>query len=99
MTMDIQDVVTCAGPLDAGSGQRRLGASRERPGGVRDGDTDQFIVSGQAKTMYEAERAHKFDVVRDRVRLGYYLQKGVLDQVVDALAKDVSTENAAPNTF
>jgi len=93
--MGIQEVLTYAGPVDAGTGQRGPGASRERREAVSDGDTDRFIVSGQAKALFEAERNGKFDVVRERVRLGYYLKKDVLDQVVAALAKEVSAENIA----
>jgi hypothetical protein len=91
--MGIQEVLTYARPVDAVSGQRGPGASKERRGDVRDGDADQIVVSTQAKALYEAERARSFDVVRERVRLGYYLKKEVLDQVVDALAREVSAGN------
>jgi hypothetical protein len=92
--MGIQEVLAYAMPVDATSGQRGPGASRERREGVRDGETDRFVVSGEAKAMYEAERDRSFDVVRERVRLGYYLKKDVLDQVIDALAREVSAGNA-----
>ena len=97
--MGIQEVSTYGGPVDAGSGRRGPGASRERRHGVCDGDTDQFIVSGRANTMYEAEWTGKFEVVRERVRLGYYFKKDVLDQVVDALAKEVRGRSVVQETL
>jgi len=92
--MAIQEVLTYAGPLDAGSGQRGPELAGERRENLRDGDMDRFTVSGQAIALYEAERTSRFDVVRERVRAGYYLKNDVLDHVVDALAKEVSRENA-----
>jgi hypothetical protein len=96
--MGIQEVLTYARSVDAASSLRVPGASKERREDVREGDADQFVVSIQAKALYEAERDRNFDVVRERVRLGYYLKKEVLDQVVDAMAREVSAGNMTQAT-
>jgi hypothetical protein len=97
--MGIQEILTSVGPVDAGTGQRGPGAGTDRRIAGREGSADRITVSGQAKALYEADQTQKFDIMRERVRMGYYLKKEVLERVVDALAREVSAEIPAQATL
>ena len=90
--MGIQEVIAYVGPKPS-TGQRGPVGSRELVDTDRGDKADQFVISSKAKSLYEAGENQKFDAVRERVRLGYYLKGEVLDQVVDALAREFSVEN------
>ncbi len=50
---------------------------------------DRVSVSGQAQAMYAAEQTSKLEVIRERVRRGYYLDGYVTEQVVDSVAREI----------
>ena len=51
----------------------------------------QPVYAGASPAVPDAHegRFRKCDVICRRVRLGYYVQPEILEQVIDALAKDV----------
>jgi hypothetical protein len=90
--MGIQEIIAYGGPRPGGVDRTPAGA-REARNGERGEKSDLFVISSEARSLYEAGEIQKFDAIRERVRLGYYLKGDVLDQVVDALAREVSAEN------
>jgi len=50
---------------------------------------DRVSVSGQAQAMFSADQSRKLDVIRERVRRGYYLDGYVTEQVVDVVAREI----------
>jgi hypothetical protein len=93
MIMGIQEIMAYAGPKP-GAGQREPGASRESDDRERSGKSDAVVISTKAKALYETGEAKKFDAIRERVRLGYYLKGEVLDQIVNALAREFSDNSS-----
>ena len=96
--MGIQEILTYMGPVDVVTGQRGQGASKERRAADREGSTDRVSLSDQAKSKYQAEQSQKFDIVRERVRMGYYLKREVLDQVIDSMKKEFGLERQTQPT-
>jgi hypothetical protein len=93
--MGIQEVLTYVGPANTGSFQRGVtnGKSLQDDGHAPEGE--RATVSGQAKVLFEAGQNRKFDAIRERVRLGYYMKRDVVDQVVKAMAREIGEENLA----
>jgi hypothetical protein len=86
--MGIQEIIAYMGPVDVATGQRGPGASKDRRESEEKGGADRLTVSREAKTLYESDQTRKFDAMRERVRMGYYMKKEVLDQVLDSMMKD-----------
>jgi hypothetical protein len=97
MIMGIQEIMAYAGPKP-GAGQRAAGASRESADRERGGKSDVVVISTKAKSLYETGEAKKFDAIRERVRLGYYLKGEVLDQVVSALAREFTDNSSSQDS-
>jgi hypothetical protein len=87
--MTISTIISNAAP--AGSMQNsRVG--EERRGAVEQeaAARDRASVSGQAQVMYASDQTRKLDVIRERVRRGYYLDGYVTEQVVDSVAREIN---------
>jgi hypothetical protein len=96
--MGIQEILTYTGPLDAATGQRVSGGNKDRREFGRGENTDLGIISSKAKSLYEAEQIRKFDIVRERIKMGYYMKKEVLDQVIDTMMKEFGLERTTQTT-
>lgn len=90
--MGIQEIVAYVGPKTS-TGQHTPAGTREWKENVRGENSDLSVISGKAKLLQEADESQKFDAIRERVRLGYYFKGDVLDQVIDALAREFGTEH------
>lgn len=90
--MGIQEVIAYVGPKPI-AGHRPQVSTRQEAESDRGGRSDLYVVSSKARAMYDAGETQKFDTIRERVRLGYYLKGDVLDQVVDAMAREFRVDN------
>jgi|WetSurMetagenome_2_1015567.scaffolds.fasta_scaffold30310_3 hypothetical protein len=90
--MGIQEIMAYVGPKP-GAGQRASVGSKESGDRYQREKADFVVISTKAKALYENGETQKFDVIRERVRLGYYLKGEILDHVVSALAREFSVEN------
>jgi len=50
---------------------------------------DRVSVSGRAQALYSADQSRRLDVIRERVRRGYYLDGYIMEQVVDSVAREI----------
>jgi hypothetical protein len=86
--MTISTIISNATPAGSIRGGR---VGEERRGSVAsDGMArDRVSVSGQAQSLYSADQTRKLDVIRERVRRGYYLDGYVTEQVVEVVAREI----------
>jgi hypothetical protein len=86
--MTISTIISNASPV---SSMRSGRVGEERRGTVASEETtrDRVSVSGKAQVMFSADEARKLDVIRERVRRGYYLDGYVTEQVVDSVAREI----------
>ena len=80
------------GAAGTGDGRRNVAGGRNMPGGDSSAGGYHVHVSDQALARYEADQSRKFEAIRERMRLGYYANKDVVDQVVSALARDMTAK-------
>jgi hypothetical protein len=92
--MGIQEIMAYVGPKP-GTGQRAPVAGKEPADRNRNEKSDFVVISTKAKALYESGENQKFDAIRERVRLGYYLKGDILDQVVDELAREFNVEHSS----
>ncbi len=86
--MTISTIISNAAPVSSMRGGR---VGEERRGAVAAHETirDRVSVSGRALALNAADDARKLDVIRERVRRGYYLDGYVTEQVVDSVAREI----------
>ena len=86
--MTITTIISDAMPVSSQRNGRTAGERR----GAMDTDAanqDQVSVSGRAQAMYAADQSRKLDVIRERVRRGYYLEGYITEQIVDCVAREI----------
>jgi hypothetical protein len=86
--MTISTIISNASPV----GSMRTGrVGEERRGAVahEEKNLDRASVSGRAQALYSSDETRKLDVIRERVRRGYYLDGYVMEQVVDSVAREI----------
>lgn len=86
--MTIHEPISVARPVDPSKGNRNQTAERNAVTAGRDG-RDRLAVSDHALALYETEKARRFDEIRSRLRLGYYLDRRVTEEILDGLAQDM----------
>ena len=86
--MTISTIISNAASVSALRGNR---AGEERRGAVaaEESTKDRVSVSGRARALHSADETRKLDVIRERVRRGYYLDGYVTEQVVDSVAREI----------
>lgn len=86
--MTIETIISNAMPASPAKGARGAG---ERRGTMEQGmgQADRVNLSARARSLYDADQDRKLDVIRERVRRGYYLDGYVMEQVVDSVARDI----------
>jgi|WetSurMetagenome_2_1015567.scaffolds.fasta_scaffold832641_1 hypothetical protein len=86
--MTISTIISNAAPVGSVRGNR---SGEERRGTVAQDAAarDRVSFSGQAHALYAADQSKKLDVIRERVRRGYYLDGYVTEQVVDSVAREI----------
>jgi hypothetical protein len=50
---------------------------------------DRVQVSGEAKTLFEADQSKRLDDIRARLEQGYYMSEEVTEKIVDGLMDDL----------
>jgi hypothetical protein len=86
--MTISTIISNAAPVSSVRGNR-VGEERRGPVAAEDTTKDRVNVSGRARSLYSADETRKLDVIRERVRRGYYLDGYVTEQVVDSVAREI----------
>jgi hypothetical protein len=86
--MTISTIISNAAPASSLRSGRIEG---ERRGTVdkEEANRDRVSVSGRAQAMYSADQSRKLEVIRERVRRGYYLDGYITEQVVDSVAREI----------
>ena len=88
--MGIQEIVAALASSGPKNVDRAPAGGGDQGGGSTSRESDTVAVSEQAKTRFEAGQGMKYDAIRERIRLGYYMKKDVVDQVVSALAREMA---------
>ena len=93
--MAIQEILTSSGSIDPVKGNKAQPQEKTpaRDKAVKDADekADRVEVSEEARALYEAEQAKRFEAIREKIRQGFYSQEEVTQKVVDALSKELQT--------
>jgi hypothetical protein len=86
--MTIATIISNAAPVGSVRNGR---VGEERRGTVAENAAarDRVSFSGQARALYAADQSRNLDVIRERVRRGYYLDGYVTEQVVDSVAREI----------
>jgi hypothetical protein len=86
--MTISTIISNAAPASSLRSGRIEG---ERRGAVdkEEANRDRVSVSSRAQAMYSADQSPKLEVIRERVRRGYYLDGYITEQVVDSVAREI----------
>ena len=71
-------------PLDPVRGKKRSSPVQEAPAGV-----DKVQVSGEAKSLFEAEQSKRLGEIRTHLEDGYYMSPKVTEKIVDGLMADL----------
>ncbi|MCC6398280.1 MAG: hypothetical protein IT282_14800 [Bacteroidetes bacterium] len=50
---------------------------------------DRVDVSRKAQALYSAGKLEKLEMIRERVRQGYYLHPEITEQVIECVARDI----------
>jgi len=93
LSMAIQEILTSSGSVDPVKGnkaqaQEKLPA-REKEGAGTEEKADRVEVSEEARALYEAEQAKRLEVIREKIRSGFYRQEDVTQKIVDAVSKEI----------
>ncbi len=90
--MGIQEIPGQAGQVDPVKGTHSETTDTVK-GKEREGDAkekkDSVEVSQEARALYDAEQTRRFQIIREKIHDGFYLERDVTEKVVDALLKDL----------
>jgi anti-sigma28 factor (negative regulator of flagellin synthesis) len=90
--MGIQEIPGQAGQVDPVKGTHSETTDTVK-GKEREGDAkekkDSVEVSQEARVLYDAEQTRRFQIIREKIHDGFYLERDVTEKVVDALLKDL----------
>lgn len=86
--MTISTIISNAAPVSSVRGNR-VGEERRGAVAAEEVTRDRASLSGRAQALYSADETRKLDVIRERVRRGYYLDGYVMEQVVDSVAREI----------
>jgi hypothetical protein len=86
--MTISTIISNAAPAGSLRSGRTEG-ERRGPVDKEVASRDRASVSGRAQAMYSADQSPKLDVIRERVRRGYYLDGYITEQIVDSVAREI----------
>lgn len=86
--MTITTIISDAMPASS-SRNGRTGGERRGTVDMEAAQQDRVSVSGRAQTMFAADQSRKLDVIRERVRRGYYLDGYITEQIVDSVAREI----------
>jgi anti-sigma28 factor (negative regulator of flagellin synthesis) len=85
--MPIVEIPGAPGPVDPIKGkQDQHGTKGKVPPKT---SQDRAEVSEEARALLEADRTKRFEVIREKIRQGFYFQRDVTEKVIDALLKDL----------
>ncbi len=80
---------------DAGSAERSI---NDRPAGAQGGtmegekgDADHIHLSREAQALLSGGNFQRLDVIRERVRRGYYLDPDITEQIIDSVAREIES--------
>jgi anti-sigma28 factor (negative regulator of flagellin synthesis) len=85
--MPISEIPGAAGAVDPVKGKQDQSAAKGKVPAKR--SQDRAEVSEEARALLEADRTKRFDVIREKIRQGFYFQLDVTEKVIDALLKDL----------
>jgi hypothetical protein len=83
-TMAIKEILS--GGLVPKEPVRKTGASSDSAKGAKASDRAQ--VSGEARSLYEADRSKKLDEIVNRLDSGYYDRQDVIEKIAERILKD-----------
>ncbi len=90
--MGIQEIPGQAGQVDPVKGTRSDTTDTVK-GKEHEGDgkekKDSVEVSPEARALYDAEQTRRFEIIREKIHDGFYLERDVTEKVVDAILKDL----------
>jgi anti-sigma28 factor (negative regulator of flagellin synthesis) len=89
--MAIVEVTSGATPLDPLKGKK--GDPSSKTESRRDESTDRVEVSEEARALFDVEQTRRFEVIREKIRQGFYFQPDVTEKVVESLLKDLKTSS------
>ena len=65
------------------------GKKSPTPAKASSGAGDKVQVSGEAKSLFQADQSKRIEEIRKRLDEGYYLTPEVTDKIVDGLMNDL----------
>ncbi|HTY60333.1 MAG TPA: hypothetical protein VMF59_16035 [Bacteroidota bacterium] len=65
------------------------GKKSQAPAKQASSGKDRVQVSGEAKTLFEADQSRRMDAIRARLEQGYYMSQEVTEKIVDGLMDDL----------
>jgi hypothetical protein len=71
-------------PIDPVKGKKSQAPAKQAPSGK-----DKVQVSGEAKSLFEADQSKRMDDIRTRLEQGYYMSQEVTEKIVDGLMDDL----------
>lgn len=93
--MPITEIVSGTGAADPVKGDRGQSAQKGTvKGKAKDEHSDRVELSDEARALYDADQSNRFEMIREKIRQGFYFQRDVTEKVVDAMLKDLKTPPA-----
>jgi anti-sigma28 factor (negative regulator of flagellin synthesis) len=93
--MAVQEIITSSGSIDPVKGSKaqpqEKPPTREKASGEVEEQSDRVEVSEEARALYEAEQSNRLEMIREKIREGFYLDEQVTERIVDALVKEIQT--------
>jgi hypothetical protein len=86
--MTIDSIMSNTGSADMVKKGRAV-AERSTVADGEAGHGDRVSVSGKAQALYSAGKLERLEMIRERVRQGYYLHPEITEQVIECVARDI----------
>ena len=86
--MALSEITGGPRPVGALRDDERNASGTERKSAPRKG-ADNVELSEEAKALFEAARAERFDRIRQRVHSGFYDTSDVVEKVVEGVVRDL----------
>ncbi|HUI66096.1 MAG TPA: hypothetical protein VL126_14730 [Bacteroidota bacterium] len=82
--MSIRGIESEFAPVEPVKGKKSSTPAKASPGA-----SDKVQVSGEAKSLFQADQSKRIEEIRKRLDDGYYLTPEVTDKIVDGLMNDL----------
>ena len=82
--MSIRGIESEFAPVEPVKGKKSSTPAKAPPGA-----SDKVQVSGEAKSLFQADQSKRIEEIRKRLDDGYYLTPEVTDKIVDGLMNDL----------